>query len=141
MTADDEARRRLARAMDDRRVELRLKWTQVAQRADMSIAHLSRIRNNEAPLTDLAQANLEAALEWPRGAIGRILAVESAPAPTPHTSASEADQVGVSRILAIVQAQQREIEALRATVEELQRDRGMRQSGPDQEQSERRKHA
>lgn len=118
MAPDDAARGRLSVAMDRRRVELRLKWNQVAQRANMSIGHLHRIRNNEAPLSDLAKASLEAALELPRGAIDAILAQpdassQSSPEFQPPTSPAEADEMGVAQILAILRTQQRELEELR----------------------------
>lgn len=84
MEPDREAPSRLGAAMDKRRLELRppLKWNQVAQRAGLSTAHLSRIRNGEATPSKLAASQIEAALEWEPGTVERI---EAAPLGTPDS--------------------------------------------------------
>lgn len=69
----DANRERLARAMDARRIDLGLRWQQVAARAHMSVGNLSRIRNGSITLTQLAAAAIERALEWPRGTIDAYL--------------------------------------------------------------------
>lgn len=69
----DDARARLDRAMNDQRLELRLRWVEVARRARMSVQNLSLIRKGKIDITDLAAANLEEAFEWDRGRIKDIL--------------------------------------------------------------------
>lgn len=79
MEPDREAPGRLGAAMDKRRLEMRppLKWNQVAERAGMSIGHLSRIRKGEALPSDLAASQIESALEWESGTVARITGDES----------------------------------------------------------------
>lgn len=62
MNAED-----LNRRMNPRRLELHLRWNQVATRAGMDVANLRRIRNGEIALTEFAGAGLDRALEWPDG--------------------------------------------------------------------------
>ncbi|MGI5161449.1 hypothetical protein [Microbispora sp. CA-102843] len=127
MTPDDQARSRLSTAMNDRRVELRLKWNQVAQRAGISIAHLARIRGNEGPLTDLAKSSLETALEWPRGTIDQFLQsgeIKTPPAASPTSiqipeNASEAERTALQAIKDLLEAQSRELALLREEVQRL----------------------
>ena len=73
MEAEDPARRRLSALMDKRRADLRLRWDDVAVRAEVSVAHLRRVRGSQAPLTPFVAAAIEDALEWSRGSIERIL--------------------------------------------------------------------
>lgn len=73
MSAADERRVRLSRAMDERRRNLALSWKRVADRAGMTETHLRRIRNGEVPLTDNAKAAIERALEWAQGTVDRYL--------------------------------------------------------------------
>jgi transcriptional regulator with XRE-family HTH domain len=79
MEPDREAPGRLDAAMDKRRLEMRppLKWTQVAERAGMSIGHLSRIRKGEAQPSKLAASQIESALDWESGTVARITGDES----------------------------------------------------------------
>lgn len=69
----DDARIHLDQVMNDRRIELRLRWVEVGRRARMSVQNLSLIRKGKIEITDLAAANLEDAFEWPRGRIKAIL--------------------------------------------------------------------
>lgn len=69
----DQARERLTAAMDERRLELRLRWNAVARRADMDASNLRRIRNGEIPVTMEAAYGIERALEWPRGRVDVLL--------------------------------------------------------------------
>ena len=73
MATQDEARGRLAAEMERRRVALRMQWDEVAKSADMSPAHLRRIRKNETSITPLMGAGLEAALQWRAGSVEAIL--------------------------------------------------------------------
>lgn len=68
------ARERLNTAMDARRVDRRMRWVEVAERAQMSVQNLSLIRKGKINITDLAAANLEDALEWAPGSIAAVLA-------------------------------------------------------------------
>ncbi|HEY9373162.1 hypothetical protein [Streptomyces sp.] len=52
---------------------LRMQWDEVAKTADMSPAHLRRIRKNETSITPLMGAGLEAALQWRAGSVEAIL--------------------------------------------------------------------
>ncbi len=70
----DETRERLAEEMDSRRKKLRLRWTQVARRASLSVQTLLRIRTGETAVTDFAAEGIEQALNWPPGTIKDILA-------------------------------------------------------------------
>lgn len=79
----DETRERLAEEMAQRRKKLRLRWTQVARRADMSVQTLLRIRTGETAVTDFAAEGIEQALEWPTGHIAGILGTEARPKPEP----------------------------------------------------------
>jgi hypothetical protein len=66
----DPARERLNKAMTERMRQLRLKWADVARRADgMSQQHLLRIRKGQVPVTPEAAASIERALEWAPGSV------------------------------------------------------------------------
>ena len=73
MEAEDRARRHLSALMNARRADLRLRWDDVAARAEISVAHLRRVRGDQAPLTPFVAAAIEDALKWSRGSIERIL--------------------------------------------------------------------
>lgn len=66
--------RRLSEAMEKRRLELRMKWTQVADRADLSGAGLSAIRRGDRSPSPLTRARIEHALRWAPGSVEAILA-------------------------------------------------------------------
>lgn len=88
MTRTDEAsRERLAAAMDQRRIELRLQWEEVASRAGISTAHLRKFRRGGAELGALARAQLEEALQW---APSSLLLVEAGQDPILLPSATSA---------------------------------------------------
>lgn len=70
---------RLTAAIDARRLQLRMEWGELAVKAEMSTAHLRRIRKGEASVTPLMAARLEDALGWTRGSIE---AIESGGEPT-----------------------------------------------------------
>lgn len=69
----ETARERLANAMDKRRLELRIRWNEVARRARMDPANVRRIRKGEIPVTSDAAYALEEALDWPHGRIDQLL--------------------------------------------------------------------
>lgn len=73
----DADRQRLADVMEDRRVQLRLKWIEVARRADMSESNLVRIRKGDIALTPLAARAIEDALEWEPKSVEAILRGEA----------------------------------------------------------------
>jgi len=62
-----DRRRQLAEEMDRRRAELRLTWDQVAQRADISIATLRRVRNGSGPISLDTMIGIDNALQWNTG--------------------------------------------------------------------------
>ncbi|MEV7013484.1 hypothetical protein [Streptosporangium sp. NPDC051022] len=82
---DESAHLRLADAMDTRRKELRLRWEEIAERAEISGTHLRRIRRGESGFTDVVEARLEEALRWSPGSIEAALKGEE---PTPATVGS-----------------------------------------------------
>jgi len=69
-----EAFKRLDRVMDQRRVELRMSWRDVAQVAGISEAALRTIRRGRHAPTDLTAAHIDDALQWSAGTVKRILA-------------------------------------------------------------------
>lgn len=77
ITANDH----LARLMDQRRVDLRLQWGEVAQAAKVSTAHLRKFRKGEVAISVLAAARLEQALGWTRGSMQRVLDAGELPIP------------------------------------------------------------
>jgi hypothetical protein len=85
MAAEDAAvRSRLSRAMQARRLELDLSWDRVAKHAEISIAHLRRVRAGEVTLTAKAKEKIERALRWNPGSIDLVLAGED-PEPVADT--------------------------------------------------------
>lgn len=79
MAAEDAAvRSRLSTAMEARRLELDLSWDRVAKDADISIAHLRRVRAGEVTLTAKAKEKIERALRWHPGSIDLVLAGKDA---------------------------------------------------------------
>lgn len=80
----DETRKRLAEEMEQRRKKLRLRWTQVARRADMSVQTLLRIRSGETAVSDFAAEGIEQALEWPTGHVAEVLGAQREQVPEPQ---------------------------------------------------------
>lgn len=77
---------RLDQAMDERRLELALKWRQVAERADLTAFHLQRIRSGKVKLSKDAAAAIDRSMEWERGSAWRVYYEDGEPAllrPTP----------------------------------------------------------
>lgn len=132
MQPDREAPETLGAAMEQRRLHLRLRWNQVAERAGMSIAHLSRIRKGEAPPSPLAAASIETALDWPAGTVRRIAheagqELDEPPShPTPLSGVPEIVENPTPReaaMLDILASLQEEVRALNEKVDDLSRDR------------------
>jgi transcriptional regulator with XRE-family HTH domain len=123
--------------MDKRRLELRppLKWNQVAERAGLSIGHLSRIRKGEAPITKLAATQIETALEWEPGTVAQIMADETTDTAIPSVAplkvvpspgdfaAIENPSPTEAAMIAYMAAMRKEIEELNAKVDALARER------------------
>jgi len=74
MPETNQGRRRLAQLMNDRRVELGLRWTDVAEAGEVSPETLRSVRRNTAPLLDLTKARIEKGLRWARGSVNSVLA-------------------------------------------------------------------
>lgn len=89
--------------MEERRVELGLRWTDVAERAEMSTEGLRAIRAGETNPLPLTRASIEGALEWERGSVNAILHGEdplpavrrSTEAPRPTLSADGGDREAI----------------------------------------------
>jgi transcriptional regulator with XRE-family HTH domain len=117
---------RLSEAMDKRRLELRLKWTQVADRADLSQAGLGAIRRGERSPSALTKARIEHALEWAPGSVDAILAGDD-PAPGSATVSQavlelQAERAQLSDSLAELEALgARSSAAYKILTEELER--------------------
>lgn len=62
MSAED-----LDAAMNERRLELRIRWSQLAQAAGMDPGNLRRIRAGQVALTDFAARGIDTAAKWPAG--------------------------------------------------------------------------
>jgi hypothetical protein len=77
---DDEARRRLDAAMDERRLELELDWRQVAERGGITYETLRAARRGSRNIPAKTRRAIEQGLAWERGS---VLAVLDDRAPTP----------------------------------------------------------
>lgn len=100
---------RLSEAMEKRRLELRMKWTQVAERADLSQAGLGAIRRGERSPSPLTRARIEHALQWAPGSVDAIMAGGE-----PANAAQASDVSDVVRELLVERAR------LTASLEELE---------------------
>lgn len=60
-------RQRLAAYIEARRVELRLRWTDVAERAELSTETLRQIRKGTNELRPLTRGGIDRAMGWARG--------------------------------------------------------------------------
>lgn len=84
---DETSRERLARAMIDRRRELRLSIRAVAGRAGIDRATWTGAENADRDLREYHYAGVEAALEWEPGSVEAILAGRT---PTPRPAGNVA---------------------------------------------------
>jgi transcriptional regulator with XRE-family HTH domain len=64
----------LAEAMDERRLELGMKWSELAERTGLSEQSLRNIRSGRSTPRELTVRRLEEALGWVRGAVRDTLA-------------------------------------------------------------------
>ena len=69
-----EARVRLASLMDDRRLELGLRWRDVAEAGGVSYEALRDVRNGTGGIRRLTEHAIETGLQWEAGSVGLILA-------------------------------------------------------------------
>lgn len=69
----------LARLLDNRRLELGLKWEEVATAANIKPPTLRAIRNGTNSPSPLTRRGLERALHWPAGTIDAVLEGAEAP--------------------------------------------------------------
>lgn len=73
MASQSEARRRLAALIDQRRLDLRLTWQDVAERGGVSLRALANARTGDSEIRQLTQAGIEAGLQWEPGSVARVL--------------------------------------------------------------------
>lgn len=70
-----EARARLAEKMDERRLELRLAWREVAEAGGISYEVIRNLRGGRGTgIAPLTKAGIEQGLHWEAGSVDRILA-------------------------------------------------------------------
>lgn len=70
---DQTARKRLADLMEQRLIDLRLTWREVAAAGEISYEALRAARNGTSGIRPRTQASIEDGLRWRRGSIVRIL--------------------------------------------------------------------
>ena len=73
MPTDPEARRRLGTLMDQRRLELGLRWQDVADAGGVSLKALHSARTGNASIRPLTQQAIENGLRWEHGSIQRVM--------------------------------------------------------------------
>lgn len=83
MPIDPETRARLMDLMEERRLELGLTWREVVDRAGMSYEAIRNFRTGTGGMRELTRRKLSGALEWDKGAVGRVLAGKPLHAPPP----------------------------------------------------------
>lgn len=76
--AQDEARKRLAEAMEARRDQLGITWRQVAAAGGTTYETLRAVRQGTNEITPPTRRAIEAGLHWPGGYVDAILADEAA---------------------------------------------------------------
>jgi transcriptional regulator with XRE-family HTH domain len=69
----ESADRNLEDAMNDRRIELGVRWEEVARRGGLSVAQLRRFRKGIGPRTPDTTRAVERALTWDSGHVASIL--------------------------------------------------------------------
>jgi hypothetical protein len=73
MPSTNEARKKLAALMEERRTELRLRWQDVAEAGQVSLRALQAARTGTAEIRPLTQRGIEDGLQWPAGYIQSVL--------------------------------------------------------------------
>ena len=128
MTTQPSARARLAGLMDERRLELRLTWQDVAERGGISLRALANARTGDAEIRPLTQAGIEGGLQWERGSVARILAggdplpLGDVPAPRSPVQVPSAAPAPRDRKLPVLGLDPGEEEALQPYLLELTRE-------------------
>jgi hypothetical protein len=79
MPEQTQARQRLAAAMDERRLELGMRWQDVAAAGGVSLRAINNARTGDKDIRPLTRHGIEKGLEWAPGTIGRILSGRRAP--------------------------------------------------------------
>lgn len=125
MTETDGHPGNLAWWMNDRRSELRMKWSDVASAADITTQALRNARKGD-PMRNLTKAAVEQALQWEKGSID---AIQQGRRPTPQASHDEDPLLRRAREL------QEESQRL---IDEYQRQRSVTGESHDENVSQRR---
>lgn len=88
-----ESRKRLDELMNERRRELRIKWSEVARRAGMTPQNLLRIRKGDISITWDAADGIDDAMLWTRGSVEAAVLKGRRPiaAPTPTNRDDQLD--------------------------------------------------
>ena len=73
MPITPEARERLSRIMEDRRLDLGLSWREVASRAEVSYEALRALRTGTGGIRPLTARQIDSALEWVPGSVQAIM--------------------------------------------------------------------
>lgn len=73
MPTQPEERRRLAAAMDERRLELGMRWQDVAAAGDVSLRAINNARTGDRDIRPLTRYGIEKGLRWTPGTIERVL--------------------------------------------------------------------
>lgn len=68
-----EPHERLSQAMNDRRLDLRMRWTEIAAAAKISAEALRAIRRGSYRPSELTARRLDEVLGWTPGSVERIL--------------------------------------------------------------------
>jgi hypothetical protein len=73
MPTQPEERRQLAALMDERRLELGMRWQEVADAGGVSLRALNNARTGDREIRPLTRHGIEKGLRWEPGSIQRIL--------------------------------------------------------------------
>lgn len=74
MPITPQARRRLAEMMEERRLNLALRWQDVAEAGRISLKTLHSVRTGDAGIAALTKRAVETGLRWRPGSVDQILA-------------------------------------------------------------------
>lgn len=130
-------RKRLAKLMDDRRADLRLRWDEVAELAGVTYETLRQVRYGAGEIRILTKRGIEEALQWERGSIDAILAGgDPRPAQKIERETRDETESGADEPPDLPTLPSDPVEALRHMEEMLLRDRE-EQRQRDEEQQER----
>jgi transcriptional regulator with XRE-family HTH domain len=99
--SDDIAVTPLGAAMEDARLELGLRWSQVARQVGMTPQNLLRIRKGDIAVTPLAARGIERVFGWPQG---RVEALESNATAEPDPATVDAGTAAVEEVARVIAA-------------------------------------